>query len=145
MQPTSTVSVVSSAITIETVSVPRPRLGKTKHGGVRLSNLTRIKTSSIPAIIERDHLQIGLLNVRSLTSKAVIVNELITDHNLDVIGLTETWLKPDEFTVLIEASPPGYTSAHIPRASRKCGGVANIYDSKFQFTKKKRRFRLLSF
>ena len=101
---TSTVSVVSSAIPIETVSVPQPRLGKTKHGGVRFSNLTRIKTSSIPAIIERDcdtsHLKIGLLNVRSLTSKAVIVNELITDHNLDVIGLTETWLKPDEFTVL---------------------------------------------
>ena len=96
---TSTVSVVSSAVPIETVSVPRPRLGKTKHGGVRLSNLTRIKTSSIPAIVERDcdtsHLKIGLLNVRSLTSKAVIVNELITDHNLDVIGLTETWLKPD--------------------------------------------------
>ena len=40
---------------------------------------------------------------------AVIVNELITDHNLDVICLTETWLKPDEFTVLNEASPPGYT------------------------------------
>ena len=90
---TSTVSVVSSAIPIETVSVPRPRLGTTKHGGVRLSNLTRIKTSSIPVIIERDHdtsqLKIGLLNVRSLTSKAIIVNELITDHNLDVIGLTE--------------------------------------------------------
>ena len=71
-------------------------MGKTKHGGVCLSNLTRIKTTSIPAIIERDcdisHLKIGLLNVRSLTSKAVIVNELITDHNLDVNGLTETWL-----------------------------------------------------
>ena len=138
---TSTVSVVSSAIPIETVSVPRPRLGKTKHGGVRLSNLTGIKTSSIPVIIERDrdtsHLKIGLLNVRSLTSKAIIVNELITDHNLDVIGLTETWLKPDEFTVLNEASPPGYTSDHIPRASRKGGGVANIYDSKFHYTKKK--------
>ena len=75
---TSTVSVVSSAIPIETVSVPWPRLGKTKHGGVSLSNLTRIKTSSIPVIIERDrdtsHLKIGLLIVRSLTSKAVIVN-----------------------------------------------------------------------
>ncbi|XP_064814245.1 uncharacterized protein LOC135529412, partial [Oncorhynchus masou masou] len=82
----------------------------------------------------------GLLNGRSLTSKANIVRELITDHNLDVIGLTETWLKPDEFTVLNEASPPGYTSDHIPRASRKGGGVANIYDSKFQFPKTKMTF-----
>jgi hypothetical protein len=48
-----------------------------------------------------------------------------------VIGLTETWLKPDEFTVLNEASPLG---DHIPYASRK-GGVANIYNSKFQFKK----------
>ena len=122
---TSTVSVVSSAIPIETVSVPRPRLGKTKHGGVGLSNLTRIKTSSIPVIIERDretsHLKIGRLNFRSLTSKAIIVNELITDHNLDVIGLIETWLKHDEFTVLNEASPPGYTSDHIPPCiPRRC-------------------------
>ena len=128
---TRTVSVVSSAIPIETVSVPQPRLGKTKHGGVLLRNLTRIKTSSIPVIIERDrdtsHLKIGLLNVRSLTSTAVIVN----DHNLDVIGLTETWPKPDEFTVINEASPPGYTSDHIPRASRKGGGVGNIYDNFF--------------
>ena len=51
---TSTVSVVSSVIPIETVSVPRSRLGKTKHGGVRLSNLAGIKTSSIPVFIERD-------------------------------------------------------------------------------------------
>ena len=72
---------------------------RSRYGGVRFSNLTGIKTS-IPVIIERDcdiaHLKIGVLNVRSLTSKAVVVNELFPDHNLDVIGLTETCLKPDE-------------------------------------------------
>ena len=87
---TSTVSVGSSAIPIETVSVPQLWLGKTKHDGVRLSNLTRIKTSSIRVIIERDRdtslLKTGLLNGRSLTSKTIIVNELITDHNLDVMA-----------------------------------------------------------
>ena len=49
-----------------------------------------------------------------------------------MIGLTKTWLKPGEFTVLNEAPPLGYTSDHIPHASRKGGGVANIYDSKFK-------------
>jgi hypothetical protein len=33
-----------------------------------------------------------------------------------VIGLTETWLNPDELTVLNENSPPGYTSDHIAKA-----------------------------
>ena len=59
------------------------------------------------------HLKIGLLNVRSLTSKAVIVYELTTDHNLDVIGLTETWWID---CVKIGLFPPGYTSDHIPPA-----------------------------
>ena len=140
---TSTVSVVSSAFPIETVSVPRSRLGKIKNGGVRFSNLTSIKTSSIPAIIERDcdtsHLKIGLLNVRSLTSKAVIVNELITDHNLDVIGLTETWLKPDEFTVLNEASPPGYTSDHIPAFPAKAEVLLTFTIANFNLQKKKQQ------
>ena len=57
----------------------------------KLLTLHRVDTKTS----DTSHLKIGLLNVRSLTSKAVIVNELITDHNLDVIGLTETWLKPD--------------------------------------------------
>ena len=69
--------------------------------------------------------------MRSITSKAIIVNLRITDNNLDVIGLTE-WLKPDEFTVLNEASPPGYTSDHILHSSRRGGGVAKISVSKFQ-------------
>ena len=60
--------------------------------------------------------------------------------HLDVIGLTETWLKPDELTLLNEATPPGYTSDHIHSALRKDGGVANIYNSKFQFTKKMTMF-----
>ena len=48
----------------------------------------------------------------TLTSKAVIVNELITDHNLDVFGLTETWL--------------------IPRTSHKVGGVAKFMIANFE-------------
>jgi hypothetical protein len=115
-------------------------LCKIKHVGVRLSNLTRIKTSSIPVIIVRDcdtsHLKIGLLNVRSLILKAVIVNELITDYSLDVIGLTETWLKLDEFTVLNEASPTGYTSDHIPVHPAKAEVLLTFTIATFNLQKK---------
>ncbi len=34
-------------------------------------------------------LKLGLLNIRSLTPKAFIVNEMITDNSFDVL-----WLKP---------------------------------------------------
>ena len=135
----SATSTVSSAIPIETVSVPRSRLGKTEHGGVCLNNLTGIKTSSISAIVERDcdisHLKIGLLNVISLTSKAVIVNELITDHKLDVIGLTETWLKPDEFIVLNEAYLLGMLVTISPAHPTKAEVLLTITIAHFNLQK----------
>ena len=79
--------------------VTRSRLRKVKQGSANNSILIKIKPSSTSVTNKNDyitsHLKMGLLNVRSLAPKAVAVNELISDHKLDVIGLYETWLKPD--------------------------------------------------
>ncbi len=42
---------------------------------------------------KNNFLNLGLLNIRSLTLKAVIENEMITDNSFDVLCLTETWFK----------------------------------------------------
>ena len=50
-----------------------------------------------------------------------------------MIGLTETWLKTDEYTGLNEASPPGYTSDQI---STKLGVFQRaLKDSTVQYEK----------
>ncbi len=54
---------------------------------------------------EKQMIKLGLLNIRSLCTKALYytrnihVNYIITDHKLDVLCLTETWLKPDEYII----------------------------------------------
>ncbi len=48
---------------------------------------------------EKQMIKLGLLNIRSLSTKELFVNDMITDHNLDVLCLTKTWLKLDEYII----------------------------------------------
>ncbi len=54
---------------------------------------------------------------------------MITDHNLDVLCLTETWLKPDDYIILNKSTPKDYCYKYEPRPKGKGGGVATIYSN----------------
>uniref|UniRef100_A0AAQ6IK29 Endonuclease/exonuclease/phosphatase domain-containing protein n=1 Tax=Anabas testudineus TaxID=64144 RepID=A0AAQ6IK29_ANATE len=75
-------------------------------------------------------------NKKSLTSKALTVNETITDQEFDILCLTETWIKQDEYVALNEATPPGYSYIHQPRLTGRGGGVAVIYNDKLTIVQK---------
>ncbi len=81
-------------------------------------------------------LKLGLLNIRSLTPKAVIINEMITDNSFYVLCLTETWLKTNYYFGLNESTPPSYCYKHEPRQTNRGGGVATIYSDIFNVTQK---------
>ncbi len=70
---------------------------------------------------EKQMIKLGLLNIRSLSTKALFVNDMITDHKLDVFCLTEAWLKPDEYIILNESALQDYCYKNEPCPKGKRG------------------------
>ena len=118
------------------MSVPRIVRSKYKFNVGSRKNLIVIKPEKRKINEQKQFLKFGLINIRSLTPKAVIVNEMITDNSFDVLCLTETWLKPNDYIGLNESTPPNYCYKHEPRQTGRGGGVATIYSDILNVTQK---------
>ena len=66
-----------------------------------------------------------LLNTRSLCCKTSGFNKFVSSNDIDIIGVTETWLRPSDTQDLIDGIiPAGFQLHHVPRRNKKGGGVA---------------------
>ena len=71
-------------------------------------------------------LRVALLNPCSVCNKPLLIRDLISDNNLDILALTETFQLTD--SVVAELLPPGYGIAYNLRLNgRKGGGVALVH------------------
>ena len=61
-----------------------------------------------------------ILNDRSINNKTLIIKDDVVDKKVDILALTETWLKPDDDSDYItrDITPTGYCFAHTPRSSK---------------------------
>ena len=110
-------------------------------------------------------LKCGLINIQSIRNKSLEIREFITDNHIDILLITESWLKGTvaDKTIINESTPDSHRFCHVPRQDKKGGGVAviinkictNVYiDSSFKaksyeyidisFTISNRKFRMLN-
>ena len=75
---------------------------------------------------------IGFINIQSAVHKAALIHDIIQNHSLDVLALTETWIvEGDPNAIKQDISPPGFGCIHSHRTgasyNNRGGGLAVIY------------------
>jgi exonuclease III len=74
-----------------------------------------------------DQFLMGLFNARSIRNKMNYINEVISESNLSILCLTETWLHTSELSLINAALPSTHSMLHVARSDdRRGGGVAVI-------------------
>ena len=82
--------------------------------------------TEIPLIHDLKHSTFRLLNARSVAARTDKIKDLIFDHKLDILALTETWLNDSSTYVAADVTPPGYIFLRLDRANGKNGGGVGI-------------------
>jgi exonuclease III len=68
-----------------------------------------------------------VINCQSIRNKADVLVDYIKDNNLDMVAMTETWLKSDDNRIIGDLTPSGFKLIHLPRQGRRGGGVGLLY------------------
>ena len=74
-------------------------------------------------------LTFAVFNARSVCNKALSLHDIIIDHDLDIVAITETWLRDEASDVITNLVPDGYAMINVPRKDKAGGGVALLYKS----------------
>ena len=93
----------------------------------RYTNLVHVDLHN-GATTPETNISVAVINARSVRNKTTTITECITDHNIDILAITETWLKKNSDKPIIAAmTPSGYSFVNAPRASGRGGGVGVIH------------------
>jgi exonuclease III len=122
-----------SILTVTTT--PRPAHQAVQSRGVNWDNLIKIDTRTT---LFPSGLTVGSLNAQSVRNKTDLIRDIVLEHDIDILSLTETWLTTkDKDDVHIKGlSLPGYEFHHMPRkGNRGYGGVAVLHKANIKVIK----------
>jgi len=74
---------------------------------------------------------LGLLNVCSAVRKAALIHDVMAEHHLDILAMTETWISSDApNAVKFDVAPSGYSVVYRHRGSsadQRGGGISLVH------------------
>lgn len=96
-----------------------------------LSGDIQLNPGPTSTTLEFAHLNIcSASSVTTSFDKPTLLQEFISDQNIDIIALSETWLAPNTLpSTLNSLTPENFTLTHNPRPVGRGGGLALIYRS----------------
>ena len=84
----------------------------------------------------KDYVKLVLLNSQSLKNKTDFINDFRDEHEVDLLLVTESWLKQDDIFEIGQLQVQGkWNYLHTPREGRPGGGVACISKSSLNVKK----------
>ena len=93
---------------------------KFKQTKINKQNLISISRTNIKFTFE---LKFGTVNAMSLNNKSLSILEIVLDHKLDILLITETWINDEKADVLGDLNSNGYTFKNFPREDCREGGI----------------------
>ena len=94
--------------------------------GTQILNLIQIKLNN--TTLTRPNLTISHVNAYSVNNKVGTLQSIITERNLNICAITETWLKLGDDLTSKQIPPDGYNIISYPRPNGCMGeGVALIF------------------
>ena len=91
------------------------------------------------------NLNVSTLNTRSVCNKSTEVLEIFDENNVDVLCITETWLKENDTVRIAELTSLGHKFIHNPRLGKSGGGVGLLYKPELTLLEKCNGFVATSF
>ena len=122
----------SHGIPVHTTSIRRRNYYRS-YMSANLNNCRSLnRLSQVPNSRFRKNFTWSLLNARSVCNKTLVIKDFVVDHAVDLLGITETWLrlKGDDVTIG-ELCLSGYRFVHTLRPVGTCGGVGLLYKQGF--------------
>ena len=95
---------------------------------VNVNNLIRINCDNVFSD-SSNNVRVASLNTQSCRNKCTEIRDLIEEKKIDVLCITESWLKDSGDEAYISAMCPAtHKVASFPRVGRSGGGIAFVYN-----------------